>query len=429
MANPGTSLQCCIIALLMIFAVCTFVSADQAETPTALDIGECISVALAQNTDVLTAENNVLAAKSRSASAMSSYFPQLSLQNNAFVWGSDSVLERTTTGTALTVNQSVWDGGLREANTQRARHEVTQSAAGLSRTQQTIIFNVSNAYYELLRAKRLASVAYTNVTYNESLRDQVQARAKEGEAARIDVLPIEAQLASARVSLLSAQSKVRSSAIQLQSVMGLETRQGFDIRDVSDEPKIEIGSLEDYLETGLKSRPDVLQSKAAADASRSSVRSARINLYPRPVISANYQRQVSGGFSSSGTQMVGGVVFDIFNGGANRAAYKEAKVNQSNAKLQEQQLGRDIQSQVEDAFLNLTTTKQRMEASVASLEAANVNYQAQQERYSLGLGTTLDLLNAEVQAITAQSDNVQALYDYHIAVAQMEYAVGQGGVK
>lgn len=422
--------EACLYVLLVVTVACPSVAAEQGGSTGALSLDDCISAALVHSTDVLVAKNNVVAAESRLTRAKSSYLPQLSLQSNAFSWGDGGVLSQTTTGTALTVNQNIFDGGLREVNAQGARYGVTQSTAGLNRTQQTVVYNVSKAYYELLRARHLAEVAQENVKYSEGLRDQVQARAKEGDAARIDILPIEAQLASARVSLLSAKNNVRKSAIQLQNVMGLNFQPGFDVQDIADDPAIEIGPLESYVTAALQYRPDVLQSKAATGESRASVRSARIAMYPRPTISANYQRQISGGFTTSGTQIVGGIVFDIFNGGANRAAYKEAEASLANAQLQEQQVDRDIRAQVEEAYLNLTSAKERVEASAASLEAANANYEAQKERYAQGLGTTLDLLNAEIQAVTAQIDVVQARYDYYAAIAQMDYAVGkQRGAK
>lgn len=421
----------CLSLLLIFTGVCSaVVAADQAQKSGPLSLSDCISIALSHNTDVLTAKNNVTAAKNRSASAISEYLPQISIQNNAFVWGAESVLSTTTTGTAFNVTQSIFDGGVREANVQSARYGVKQYNAGLSRTQQQVVYSVSNAYYELLRARHLAEVAEANVTYNEGLRDQILACAEEGEAAKVDVLPIEAQLASARVSLLSAKNTVRTSAIDLENLIGLDIDSSFDVQDVEDMPNVEIKPLGEYLTSALKARPDILQAQAATGASKASVRSARIALYPRPIISANYQREIQGGFTNSSTQMVGGITFDLFNGGANRAAYREAKANQANAKLQEQQTIRDICSDVEQAHLNLTSAKERMAASALSLEAATSNYEAQKERYSQGLGTTLDLLNAEVQLITAKSDDVQARYDYLIAIAQIDYATGeQGGVK
>jgi TolC family type I secretion outer membrane protein len=414
-----------LVALLL--ALSLPLVAQEARQSNPLSLKDCIEAAMSNNIDVLTAENNVTTSRSHLVSAKSSYFPQVSLQNNAFSWGSGGVLSKVTTGTALTVNQSIFDGGLRETNVQGARYGVTQSTAGMTRTLQTVYFNVSKAYYEVLRARHLAEVAKANVTYNEGLRDQVQARADVGEAAKVDVLPVAAQLASSRVSLLSSQNAVRTSAIQLQSIMGLLSKPGFDVQEINELPTSEIETLDSYITSALESRPDILQSHAAAGAARASVKSSRIALYPRPTITANYQRQVSGGFTSSGTQVVGGISFDIFNGGANRTAYTTARIGQSNAELQEQQVKRDIYSQVEEAYLNLTNVKERMAASAVSLDAANKNYQAQKERYDQGLGTTLDLLNAEVQAVTAQSDDVQTRYDYYVAVAQMDYATGKQG--
>ncbi|MCE5197946.1 MAG: TolC family protein [Armatimonadota bacterium] len=423
MARPG-----CVISLsILLLMPCLSITADEVKQPKAYSLQDCISVAMRNNIDVLTAQNNVIAAKSRSASAKSEYLPQISLQNNAFVWGSESVLNQSTTGTAFSVDQNIFDGGLREANAQSARYGVTQNKSGQTRTLQTVTYNVSKAYYEVLRSRHLAEVAQANVTYNEGLRDQIQARADVGDAAKVDVLPIEAQLASARVSLLSAQNSLRTSAIELQKVMGVPSKSSFDVQEISDAPKTEIASLDDYITAASKSRPDIMQSHAATGAARASVRSSRIALYPRPVISANYQRQISGGFTTSGTQLVGGIVFNIFNGGANRAAYREAQANRANAELQEQQLSIDINSEVEEAYLSLTNARERMTASSLSLQAADRNYQAQKERYSQGLGTTLDLLNAEVQVITAQSDDVQSRYDYYIAVTQIDYVVGKQG--
>lgn len=415
----------CLTALLVVSTFCH--AAEEGGESEPLSLLECIEIAMHGNVDVLTAENNVIAAKSRSTSAKSGYLPQVSVQNNAFTWGSDGVLNKTTTGTALTVSQNIFDGGLREANAQSARYGVTQNTAQLTRTMQAVEYNVSKAYYEALRARHLAGVAQANVTYSEGLRDQVQARAEVGEVAKVDVLPIEAQLASARVNLLSAQNAVRTSKIQLQNIMGLSSQVGFDIAEVDGTPSVEPKPMDEYVTVALKTRPDILKSHAAIGSAKASVRSSKIALYPRPTISAEYQRQVSGGFTTGGSQMVGGIVFDIFNGGANRAAYKEARANQSNAELQEEQVGRDIRSEVEEAYYNLTNAKERVTASALSLEAADRNYQAQKERYAQGLGTTLDLLNAEVQVITAESDNVQARYDYYIAIAQMEYAVGKQG--
>ena len=308
----------------------------------------------------------------------------MSIQNNAFQWGSQSVLNRSTLGTALSVNQSFFDGGLREANVTGARYGVKQNTAELGRTTQTVAFNVTKAYYDVLRSKRLAEVAEANVKYTEELKEQVQTRAELGDAAQVDVLPVEAQLATAQVNLLSANNTVRTSSLSLQSGMGLSPETGFDIADVATVNEPTIGVLQEYVKQAEGSRPDVVATQAGSGSARASVRSAKINLWPRPVITGQYQRQISGGFTSSGGQVVGGFAFDLFNGGANRAAYQEAKLSSSTPSSGRSRIYKDIQVQVEEAYLNLTSSKDRLAASGTSLAASQKNYDVQKERYNQG---------------------------------------------
>ena len=416
-----------LLAAIVLFAA-PCVLAEEAKPPTGpLSLQQIIDITMKNETNVITARNNVLIAKGRKAEALSSYLPQLSIQSNVFQAGSGSVLNKSTNGTAFSVNQNIFDGGLREANNSQARYGVTQNSASLSRTVQDVTYSVTKAYYEVLRSKHLSDVADANVKYTEGLRDQIQERATLGDVAKVDVLPMEAQLANARVSLLSAQNAVRTASLQLQNAMGLSPESGFDVQEAPAAPGIEVKPFESYVSTAVTVRPDVLESAANTGAARASVKAARINLYPRPVITGQYQRQIQGGFTTSGGQVIGGIVFDLFNGGANRAVYKQAQASQANAMQQQQQVVKDIQAQVQEAYLNLTNAKERTAASEVGLTAAQANYDAQKDRYGQGVATPLDLLNAEVQLITAQSNSVQARYDYYIAIAQMDFSVGKQG--
>jgi outer membrane protein TolC len=122
---------------------------------------------------------------------------------------------------------------------------------------------------------------------------------------------------------------------------------------------------------------------------------------------------------------VGSIVFDAFDGGANRAALDEAKAAQANSQEQVNELTRQIHAQVEDAAIGVNDAKDRIRAAQSSYDASRKNLDVQIEKYGQGLAITLDMLNAEAQLISAQSSLVQARYDYYIAVAQLEYALGK----
>ncbi len=432
------------VLVLTFSALClgTWAAPDNESPPKPLSLAECLEIAERNQEDLLTAQNNLAIAGSRLSRAKGDYYPQVSLRNTAFViddkdaapsavvgsglWG--AMGSRSDTGTALTVTQNFFDGGLRETTVQGARYGVDRNRAALTRMWQTTVFGVTRAYYDLLRAERLAEVSRENVKYNEALREQILAQAEAGEVAPVDVYPVEAQLANARVDLLTAENTARNSALALQAAMGVLPQTGFAIEDVDGEPSITPLPPKEHVDLALQARADLAAVRADRSAAAASVKSARISIYPRPVITGTYQKDISGGITSDLTEITGGVVFDLFDGGANQATLREAKASEDNARLQIIQTERSIRTQVEEAYINLTNAQERLKASTVSLEASTKNFEAQKERYINGLANTLDLLNAEVQLVTARSSEVRARYDYYTAVAQLEYAVGgQGG--
>ena len=76
-------------------------------------------------------------------------------------------------------------------------------------------------------------------------------------------------------------------------------------------------------------------------------------------------------------------MFDIFNGGANRAAlYRGSCQPIQRGPTREAARQGYIEVQVEEAYLNLTNAKERLAASDVGLKAAQTNYDNQKARYA-----------------------------------------------
>jgi outer membrane protein TolC len=412
------------LAMALTLSWLTAALGDEAAPPS-LSLQDCIAIALQRQIDVLVGQNGLESARGRERSAKSNYYPQVSVQDNRVLVKSGLGAGQLQ-GTSVNVSENFYDGGLREAQVRGARAGVAQSTFSLQRTEQTVTFNVTSSYFALLQARQLADVQEAQVKYLEEQRAMVQAQIDVGSAAPVDVLPVEAQLATARVSQLSAKNAVLTSAIKLQNVMGLPPQAGFSVQDVAEPAATEPVPLEDYARVALANRPDVQGAGASVEAARSSVQSAKIVFRPRPVVSGQFGQSLSDGSSHSLT-ITGGIVYALFDGGANRAAYDQARAGLSSAELQAAQLEKDIEAQVQQAYLNLTNARERLAATDLSLKAAQKNYDAQRGRYEQGLAITLDLLNAQSQVVTAQSNAVQARYDYYTSMAQLQYAIGKQG--
>jgi outer membrane protein len=104
----------------------------------------------------------------------------------------------------------------------------------------------------------------------------------------------------------------------------------------------------------------------------------------------------------------------------------------SQAKAQHQDLqesvrarGLQLQTDVIGAFLTLQTTYQSIAIQDTNRTAAREQLQLATERYRVGSGTFFELLDAQVAALRAETDYVNAVYDYHKALAALEAAVGR----
>ena len=104
----------------------------------------------------------------------------------------------------------------------------------------------------------------------------------------------------------------------------------------------------------------------------------------------------------------------------------------SQAKAQQQDLqesvrarGLQVQTDVSQAFLTLETAFQTIAIQDTNRTAAREQLQLATERYRVGSGTFFELLDAQVAALRAETDYINAVYDYHKALAALEAAVGR----
>lgn len=419
---PGYRLPAFVLCGLCLLAMP--VLAQQPNTP--LTLQQCIAMAQQQQSDVQQGQYALTAAQARQVQAKSSYYPQVSLSADTRLTDSNLSGNRASTGSNVSVTQNFYDGGLREAKVKRSGFETEQSTASLERTRQTVTFTVTRAYLEVLRAQQLAAVAKSRLTYIEGQRALVQSRVEAGAAAEVDILPIEAQLANARVEALGAKNTTRTAAIQLYQAMGLTPQSSIDIAEVTLAKDPDVPALAECLTQAKAARPEVRQTAATMGAAQSNVQVAKINQRPRPVINGQFDQPVTGD-NERNYSVSAGLVFDLFSGGNTRAVYNESMANLRSAEVRAGQVEKNIAAEVETAYLNMEDARERLQASAASVTAAERNMAAQEERYQQGLAIPLDLLNAQVSLTDANSNAVQARYDYYTALAQLDYALGKQG--
>ncbi len=80
---------------------------------------------------------------------------------------------------------------------------------------------------------------------------------------------------------------------------------------------------------------------------------------------------------------------------------------------------------MEQSYLNLLGVSERLKANEAAARAGKENLDLANGRYSVGVGSIIEVTDAETLYTTSQTTYVRTLYDYKIAEAQLQRAIGR----
>ncbi len=115
----------------------------------------------------------------------------------------------------------------------------------------------------------------------------------------------------------------------------------------------------------------------------------------------------------------------IFTGFSRHLRLAQAQAARDDAEESARARGLQVRTDVQARFLALETAYRTIAVQQASRDAAREQLRLAQDRYRLGSGTALELSDAQNAIQRAEGDYVNAIYTYHIALADLELAVGR----
>jgi outer membrane protein len=115
-------------------------------------------------------------------------------------------------------------------------------------------------------------------------------------------------------------------------------------------------------------------------------------------------------------------IFDNYN---REQRIEQAEIDRDNARLNVKQRQLQTTADVTQGYLNLVTAARTVELREINAQKAREELTYAQERYRVGAATFLDVTTASGAFVQAQVDRINAIYNYHIAFAALEAAVGR----
>jgi outer membrane protein len=115
----------------------------------------------------------------------------------------------------------------------------------------------------------------------------------------------------------------------------------------------------------------------------------------------------------------------IFTGFSRSLRVSQARAQELDADEDVRARRLQVRTDVQSRHLALQTAYQAIAVQEANRAAARDQLRLAQDRYRLGAGTSLEVSDAQNAVQQAEGDYVNAVYDYHKAVAALEAAVGR----
>jgi outer membrane protein len=389
-------------------------------------LAELIDLAESHNPETRLAWERARSQAAALGIARSELYPTLAAAALAGVTRSEIYLAtrfyRQTAGdfqVALNLNYTVFDFGARAGRIAAARAEALAANFSFNDSHRQVIFEVQQAYYQLLNASGQEDAARANLANAQAVQQAAEDRLNNGLATLPDVLEARAATAQAQYELQSVLGTEQIAAGNLATALGTSASASIHAQPLKELsiPESVDESVDTAIDRALVQRPDLLQQVAEVRAANARVKEARAAYYPSlnftasPTPQALYgqQQQLAWGQTAD---LVGGLAFNlnwtVFDGGArkNKLAQAQANVRAEEAQVK---LSRDeIANQVWAAYSNFNTALRQRQAATALLEAASQSYDAALESYNYGLRNFLDVTAAQRTLAQARSTDVFA---------------------
>ena len=136
-----------------------------------------------------------------------------------------------------------------------AGYALNSADVTLENTKQTIRYNATAAYYDILNYKNLIKVQEDTVRAYQEHLDNVNAQYRVGTVAKSDVLSSQVNLANAQQALTTAQNNYDIAVATLNNVIGLPTDTVLNIDEELKHPRYNF-NLEDCTSYALNNRAD-----------------------------------------------------------------------------------------------------------------------------------------------------------------------------
>ena len=335
------------------------------------------------------------------------------------------------------------------------RTQMEQAVESARSSKINLTNEVKKGYYNILLAEQSLSVLKESEKSIAETVANTEKMYQQGLASEYDLLSAQVQLSNLRPNIVQTENSIKATKLLFKMYLGLPADSDFvlegSLDDFADEVALAIiptDSVDLSNNTDLRSlefqRKLLEHQLRMTNASRlPTVAAFSTFMYSGNDNSMNFGEIIGGsmggmgGGSSAPTTkkewwwqkpLSAGISISIplFSGGRNLNKAHEIRNTLHQLSLQRDYLAQSVNVQVESAFNNILTAKEKMTSNELTVRQASKAYEIAQVRYNAGTGTILELNSSELSLTQAKLNYSQAIYDFLAARADYEKIIGKG---
>lgn len=390
---------------------------------------QLVDSALANNTDLLSAQQRIKEAEATLMSSRLAYLPSFMLTPQGGVSSFDKAKGSWTYTGVVSASWEVDIFGKLTNAKRRAKALYAQSLEYEQAVTTSLIANVANLYYTLLMLDEQQRISQeTVVKWRESVRT-MRALMEAGMTNEAAVSQTEASCSQVEASLLDLEQQIRETENAVCILLG-------KVPGAVERGQLEGQTFPQELQVGiplqlLSRRPDVKSAELSLVQAFYATNEARSAFYPSITLSGT-----AGWTNSAGNLIVnpgkvllsavGSLVQPLFAKGQNIAQLKIAKAQQEEAKLAFWQSLLNAGSEVNDALTQVQTARGKAEHHKQQVVSLDRAVRSTQLLMHDGTATYLEVLTAQQSLLSAQINVVSDRFSEIQGIINLYQALGGG---
>jgi len=411
---------------------------------TVLSREDALALALEHNYGILMSRNTLEVADNNRSLANAGFLPNLAVSSGATYNNADtdisfpgqfledgtprpdlSINEAISRGynARLTLNYTLFDGGVRWFNYQRLRTQYQITELQLRETIEQTVLQLFTVYFQVAFLEETLVNSQEALSISKDRAERAEAQFGYGQTNKLAVLNAQVDVTNDSIALLGVQRQLSTAQRYLNTLLGRSVDQSFTVDKEVTWASSELLSLS--MEEALQNNVDVLQAKALLTQNKYDVKIAQGGYLPSVGLNGSYgwnenQNPRSAFFpgtinDSYSLGLGATLTWNLFDGGRTIIRANNARIVLENQTLAEKQTLLQMERDLRNARQNYENALEIYELQSLQVTTAQNNFERTKALYAQGSITSVEFRQAQLNWTNALIQRSRAKYDAKLA--------------